>query len=132
MKVTGDERRWMLELCTKAMNIELPFEELVLAFPNGAPEGEYQAVFYEDLVDGVEHVPGDLRGRVLMQVWLTSEMYSALALHQYLLRGELPFSELARIHRLVHAAKPLARPDEIPFLVAQATTISDSSASEKT
>lgn len=114
-----NERRWLLELCKKALDAELSFRELVSAFPNGVPEGEYEALFYVDLVDAVEHVPGDLLGRVLFQEWRESEMYAALALHEYLLRTGLPFSELARIWRLVRAANPLPRPDEIPTLVAE-------------
>ncbi len=97
----------MLAGCKRALAAEMSFDELVAAFPQGEPDGEYAALFYEDLVDGVEHVPGNLLGKVDLVAWKGSEMHAGLVLHSSLLHGPLDEADSVRIYHEVRSKYPL-------------------------
>lgn len=100
-------RERMLSLCTRALKAELGFAELVAEFPTGSPSEEYFAIVYEDLVDGVEHLPGKLSGEIDYKAWSESEAYAALKLHVLLLGGRDSLGDLPALYNSVRVHDPL-------------------------
>ena len=110
----------MAVLCARALNAELGFDELIAAFPDGEPDDEYLAIVYEDLVDGVEHLPGSLlSGKPDLVAWRSSEMYVALSLHLLLMGGSEALHELPRLYRYVRGHDPISV-ETLPRLVTEA------------
>jgi len=119
MPAESQQREQMVVLCARALKAELNFDELVAAFPNGEPDDEYLAIAYEDLVDGVEHLPATFSGKTDITAWENSEMFAALSLHLLLLTESEDTSELLHFYHYVSGHRPLAV-DALPQLVAQA------------
>ena len=115
-------RERMIALCTQALDTDLSFDELVAEFPHGAPANEYLAIVYEDLVDGVEHLPAELFGKTDFPAWKASEMYAALTLHLLLLSGPEELRELPCLYRHIRTRDPISV-EALPQLLEQAREV---------
>jgi hypothetical protein len=112
-------RRRMLELCRRARDGDLGFDELIREFPRGAPADPYLYIAYGDLVDGVEHYPFTLMGKPDLGAWLGSEMHTNLSLHILLLEGDESSADACRLYDVVQPRLP-AVPAKISRWVAEA------------
>jgi hypothetical protein len=116
----GRER--MVVLCARALRAELSFDELVAEFPDGAPDDEYLAIAYEDLVDAVEHLPATFFGKTDLPAWRNSEMFATLTLHLLLLDGRENTQTLSRLYQYVRR-HDLISVEALPQLVSEARRV---------
>lgn len=102
-----DVRVYLRHLCRQALEAQLDLADLSAADLQRFASDPYYARVGEDLVDGVEHVPGYwFRKGVDLQAWRTSEMFGALTLHSCLLESDLPTDRLIVVFRSIEPALP--------------------------
>jgi len=89
-------------LCKSALDGTLKLKQLCQGWPAEADTDPFLRQVYEDIEDGVEHIPGSFfKRKIDHESWESSEMYFVLYVDLLLLSHDRPTEELMRCRQVV-------------------------------
>lgn len=96
-------------LCKGALNGELNLEKFYDSWPEAASVNPFFKQIYEDIEDGVQHLPGAwLTGKILFKEWYKSAMYFTIYLDFVLLDYDKKADELMQCRKFILEQKNLS------------------------